>query len=419
MNKLLHGVVEFARQHSPYYRELYSNQPKSGWQFIDLPLTDQASYWQYNTIKDNRVLTGTHTDGMMFKSGGTTGNPKFSFFSRQEWSLTTDALARGLMKNGLTAGDRVANLFYAGELYSSFIVVNDSLAKVPGTVHYPLAGNAPLKDILRTVHDFSINVLFGTPTTILRFVDYIFQQQVRDLCIDKIFFAGETMYEDQRRQVQELWPEVVFRSSTYATVDAGMIAYADTECGFNEHRQFDGYCFLEILDDEGHPVIEPGVEGKIYVTSLIRRLMPLIRYPSGDKGIWLEPLETPGRKFRLLGRSDEGARIGPMTVYVQDIVTVLNSLEGLKWNNFQLIIKHQDKLDKLIIRIQADYNREQATSLSQVLSDKVYAIRPMFADLLAKQLVHPLEIEWITPEQLIINQRTGKITKIVDQRFQV
>lgn len=420
MKREIYNMVEYARTHSPYYRERLQGLPESDWSFDAVPITVQADYWQANSIKHNQVLTGSHADGIMFKSGGTTGNPKFSFYSRTEWEQTTEALAQGLSRNGLETGDRVANLFYAGSLYSSFIAINNALGKLPGIVQYPLAGSADFSDILHILQDFSVNVLIGTPTTILRFAEYVVQQQVNDLVINKLFYAGETMYADQRQFLESLWPGVVFRSSTYASVDGGIIAYADVQCGFNEHRTFEDYCYLEILDGEGCPIQEMGVEGNIVVTNLIRRLMPLIRYPSGDKGMWLEPEGTPGRKFSLLGRSEESVRIGPMSLYVKDIVDGLHCLgEEIKWSNFQMVIVHEEKMDRLILNIQAENLEDsvKAEDMKQRLQKKVYEIRPMFLELLEKQCVHPLKIQWVTAEAFIINKRTGKLPKVVDQRF--
>ena len=418
MDEALRELVVYAAKHSFYYRERLAGLIAQDYEFSKLPLTDQISYWQANTIKENQVLTSVHEDGIIFKSGGTTGNPKFSYYTQQEWAQTTAALAKGLNKNGLGKGDRVANLFYAGELYSSFIAVSDALAKIPGVVQYPLSGSAQFADILHTLQDFSVNVLIGTPTTIMRLAEYVAAQGVRDIGINKIFFAGETMYPDQRKTLLELWPQTVFRSSNYASVDAGVIAYADIDCGFNEHRCFDGYCLLELIDDDGAVIEEEGIEGKIVVTNLIRRLMPLIRYPAGDRGVWLEPKDAPGRKFKLLGRSDEGARIGPMTVYVQDVITALNSLgDSCKWSNFQLLIEHSAKMDRLTIRVQAEDEAKDKAVNGEKLRKAIYDLRPMFGDLLAKNLVHPLEIEWVSQEMMTINKRTGKMPKVLDLRF--
>ncbi len=73
----LESIVSIARSLSPYYKELYADLPETGWKLSDLPLVDQKKFWEYNTVDNNRLLTGEMSDGIIFKSGGTTGNPKF------------------------------------------------------------------------------------------------------------------------------------------------------------------------------------------------------------------------------------------------------------------------------------------------------------------------------------------------------
>lgn len=80
----------------------------------------------------------------MFKTGGTTGTPRFSCYTREEWREFVTAFGAGLVDAGLRPGHRVADLFYAGELYASFLFILDSLAHAPvANVRLPIGGGAP------------------------------------------------------------------------------------------------------------------------------------------------------------------------------------------------------------------------------------------------------------------------------------
>ena len=417
----LKTIIAQAKLLSPFYRKLYLNLPDDGnWKLEDIPLTDQKLYWQHNTVENNQLLTGEMTDGIVYKSGGTTGNPKFSVYSKMEWETMTGMFGLYFGKDQIVKGDRVANLFYVGELYSSFIFLNDSLERcMTDVLLFPVSGAAPVEMIVHTIRDFNINVLLGVPTTILNLADFVVANNIEDFNIEKIYFGGESMYPDQREKLTKIFPGVKILSVGYASVDGGLLGYVDESCGFNEHRVFGDYNIIEIIDEvTGEPIHESGKEGKIYSTNLSRILMPIIRYPVGDNGIWMEPEGTADRKYKILGRSEEGARIGPITFYVEDLLNVIKKFDGrIPITNAQMIIDHFDNKDRLTIRFAvAKVNPELEVFNEEIVGLILYE-RHMIAEEIAKSKIHPIKVEWIPSSELEINKRTGKLKRIIDKRF--
>ena len=43
-------------------------------------------------------------------------------------------------------------------------------------------------------------------------------------------------------------------------------------------------------------------------------------------------------------------------------------------------------------------------------------LKPVIADLASKGLVNPVQVEWIGPEKLEVNGRTGKTRRVIDRR---
>ncbi len=411
-------LVAVARSLSPFYRELYANLP-ADFQLADLPVVEQKPYWEANTVRNNRLLTGPLQDGIVFKSGGTTGDPKFSAFRKTEWQSFTEAFGEALEAGGLKDGERVANIFYAGELYSSFVFVMKSLDHARANcVQFPLSGRADFPMIAHTISDFDIDVLAGVPTTLVNLAEYLRSEGQTLPSLKRILFGGESLYPDQRDTLRQAFPNARAASVGYASVDAGLLGYADLSCGPDEHRAFDRYTHLEILDEETGQVIEEmGRPGKVVVTNLTRLLMPIIRYPAGDRAVWLEPAGTPDRKLKLLGRSEEGARVGPMTLYVEDVLHVLEPFhKELAIANFQMLVTHHDKRDQMTLRIVAHATPEALAQAAERVKSAIYACRPMYADLQQQQLVHPLQVEWVDASALVISPRTGKLKRVLDQR---
>ena len=93
-------IIEYARNNSEYYKELYKDVPKNA-KLSDLPLIDQDDFWKYCDKHGGTVATRKHEDGQIFKSGGTTGDPKYSLYSAEEWQTMCECSGAVLQKGGL------------------------------------------------------------------------------------------------------------------------------------------------------------------------------------------------------------------------------------------------------------------------------------------------------------------------------
>jgi phenylacetate-CoA ligase len=416
----LDAIVATARQLSPFYRDLYAGLPERP-PLERLPVVDQKAFWAANTQRDNRLLTGPMRDGVIFKSGGTTGEPKFSVYSRVEWDAFTAVFGMGLDAGGLSDGDRVANLFYAGDLYSSFVFIMRSLDQArAGTLQLPLSGRADADMIEHVIGDFDVDTLAGVPTTLMNLAAHYIGSGRSAPGVRRLLFGGESLYADQRAILRRAFPNAHAGSVGYASVDAGMLGYADPSCGPDEHRVFSRYTCVELLDEAtGEPIEEEGRVGRVVVTNLTRLLMPILRYPAGDLACWAEPAGAEDRKFRLMGRSEEGARVGPATLYVEDVRQVLRAFrDRLGATDFQMLVDHEDHRDRLTLRVGSEAPVDARRELEVELVEALHAARPMLSDLLGQGMIHPLRIEWVALGALEVNARSGKLKRVIDRRHE-
>ncbi len=419
MKKFLEHV-NFVRMHSPFYKECYRDVA-FGCEDISLyPIVDQKAFWKANENFGEGVLTSKHESGIVFKSGGTSGNPKYSYFSAKEWDDFTRISGEGFKRNGIKKGDRVANLFYSGELYASFIYVTDLIKSADIAVSYPIAGQTEVSTIVEMIKKLKINVIAGVPTSIMNIVSYLQTHKEIELDIDLILFGGESFYDDQLEAIRDTFGDTRAHSILYASVDGGELGYFDAQsCQNGEHRAFDETTIMEIVDEETHEVIqEANRAGILLVTNLTRKLMPLIRYPVGDMAMWVEDEGVKDRKFKLLGRSQEGARIGPATLYAQDIIDILKHFhDDVQILNFQLLVTHDDKKDRAVIKVVPSTKLTNEQELSERIIERLYTQRVMFKELLKNSIIHPITIEWCEADSLERNARTGKLKRILDKRM--
>lgn len=416
------ALAKLAKESSPYFREFYKNVSAFN-SLSDLPIIDQADYWSANTPKNNQVFTADSVAGIAFKSGGTTDNPKFSVYSREEWDAFCSVFGTGMNKAGLKASDRIANLFYVGELYASFIFIMKCVELAPvGALQFPISGSTKPEIILRTMQEFEINLLAGLPTTLMNVAEFYAEHKADypSIGVNKIMFGGESMYPDQRKRLEQIFPGVEIRSIGYASVDAGLIGYSDETCGPDEHRCFGSATILEIVDEDTlEPISEMDKPGKIVLTNLIRSYMPIIRYPVGDRAIWKEAANSDNqdRKYQILGRSEEAARVGPVSVYFEDMRSVLLAMDlPFHVSAFQLLISHDELKDLLTLRLATKSRPENYQQFERQIADRFGKERKMFADAMNDQKIHPLKIEWVDQADLDINPRTGKLRRVIDRR---
>lgn len=411
-------IVAHARRHSAYYRNLYSCLPPDVGQVAALPIVDQNEFWAANTLAGNQLLTGPLEEGIVFKSGGTTGVPKFSAFTREEWDTFTRAFGRGMATRALRAKDRVANLFYAGDLYASFLFIMDSIERAPvAALQLPISGSTAPESVEKHLKDFRVTAIAGVPTTLINLAERFAAQGTTFPHVERLLYGGEALYPDQMPMLKAAFPEAEPLSIGYASVDAGLLGYADASCENGEHLPFLPETILEIVDeDTGAPITKPGVTGKVLITSLTRKLMPILRYPAGDLAAWVEP----GKRFKILGRSEEGARVGPVTVYAEDIRRVLNEVAPSgTFHGFQIVLTHETGRDRLEVRAAvggASRSGDAGYALAQAALGKLHEARPMLAELAEAGKILPTRVTLVAPSELETNARTGKMKQVLDRR---
>ena len=101
-----------------------------------------------------------------------------------------------------------------------------------------------------------------------------------------ILTSAGTLHTFMRQKIEAVFQCKIF--NRYGSREVGDIA---CECAAHAGMHiFTRGCYVEIVDDDGHRLPD-GMEGEILVTSLTNKVMPLVRYAIGDRGI-LSPDET-------------------------------------------------------------------------------------------------------------------------------
>lgn len=407
-------IIAYTRKNSKYYANLYKDLPENV-SLTDLPLIDQDDFWANCDKNGYCVATRPQTDGQIFKSGGTTGDPKYSLYTAEEWETLCECCGAVLARGGLKNGDKIANMFYAGGLYASFLYTYSMLCSAPvKTISYNLSGNIAIEEMVKTILDHKVNCIASVPSILTKIISYIEDNNLSGFAVDTVYFAGETLYPDQRAKICKVFKrDIEFRSVFYSSNDGGAIGYFTKDCGYNEHRVMSDLTLMELIDpDTGEIITEENRPGVVYITSLFKTLVPLIRYPAGDMAEYTEPMGAPDRKFRILGRSNAAARAGYVSLYPQDIGNVLKQC-GIDYYSYQIIVDREDSKDFFLFKIAVP---DITGGDTQKFLNALYKERTLIVDALNDGTLHVPRVEWCKPEDLEYNSRTGKLKVLIDRR---
>lgn len=422
-------LVAHARAECPFYREIYADVPPDP-RLTDLPVIDRTAYWDAHQRDRGNILTGPHRSGIVISSGGTTGAAKLAYYDDSDWDRGIVTTALGLETCGLQTGDRVANLFSVGEMYGSFLGTTSSLKimRSARVLQLPISQLAPNPNIVNLMRSFGVNVLASFPTRLLRFIDYLERENVRDLPVERIIFGGESFLPAQRAAVEAFFPGVDIRSVGYASVDGGMMGVADDSCGPDEHRTANVAGIVEILDEDTHePILEPGRTGYLVFTNLIRRFQPVLRYPAGDLAAWVEPpardarhLTADGARYVLRGRAQQGFRLSFHSFELADLDRVLAPLAGrfgLRHWQYQLDqVGVRDRLTLRLVGRVSPVKAPAATAAVRAALIRAYDNKPDLRQMETSGVIEPVAVAWIGDDELLVNERTGKLRTVVDLR---
>ena len=416
----VYELVRFAREKSPYYRKHYADLPDHVSELSDIPVLDHSSFWAANTglPPENQVITGPLTDGAVFRTGGTTAVPKASYVTREEFREGAQSWAACLVRAGLQPGDRVANMLYGGDLYKGFLDLALALTDGP-TPNFQLSiGVAPLESQAWTLRTYSATVLAAMPTVMCRLADYLIKLDHQIPSVRLILYIGELLHQDQKDLLGRAFPSAQIGPIQYGSVDGGLIGLPEDPPGSTDQNPT---CYIvdtstmimELITDTGELITAEGVRGNIVITNLVRRLMPVIRYPMGDAAEWTD---YSSRKFRLCGRGAVGVRVGPTSYDMESLKQIVAaSLIDEKMNGFQVLLRRANRMDEMVFRIACQpQNTQQSSRKVQGEMDKVHE---EWAKEVAEGFVNPLVIEWISVQELLYNARSGKLREIVDLRL--
>ncbi|MFH1618954.1 MAG: aldehyde dehydrogenase family protein, partial [bacterium] len=411
-------LAEFAAAKSPFYRRHLAKAGKIGSMrdFENLPLLDKGHILA-NTPPDNHdMMTAPLKSGIYFASGGSTGNPKYIFYDTHEYEKTCRMLGYAMEAGGLGENDLAANLFVAGNLWSSWLSVEKALAYTKA-VSVPVGSSLPMETVLEYLEEFRVTAAIGLPSYLLKLAQAAQEAgKNRNISLRRIFYGGEYVGPAMTAYFGKVFPGVMVRSAAYATVDAGVVGFQCECCKGPAHHLFDAEQHMEILDLGTLKPVSRGKTGELVVTCLGKRHMPIIRFRMGDLGRWVDKPCGCGRKepvFEILGRCDDRIHAGGAHIFINDLHNAITRVSGLSFN-FQITVSAKGPMDFLKLRVETGTKDavKNAGLLKKCLLESIRKNCKDLACTLDHGWMDEPEIEILPPGAIERVARTGKIKRV-------
>jgi len=359
----LQALIRWVAQRSPHYRAKFLEHkvdPAGVRDIEDLKFFTYPEEVQRDP--ESFLCAPAH---QVFETSGTTGRPKRAYFSHREIDQLARYEACALYYFGVRPGDRILCTFDQG-FWVTGPVTEATFRKL--NVFGSVAGKLDPADALERITRDHYSILMADPTWLLSLTD-VCRSAGEAPRLKLIYCGGDRLAESTRRYCESIWRCPVLQG--YGTTETGGVFAS--ECMQRNGMHVDAFnLIVEIIEPD-----EDGF-GELVVTTLNRRVMPLLRYRTRDVA-QLIPGRCPcgatvPRISPLRARRDEMVVMGAGNIYPLLLERLVEGIQGWPRSWYAAVVR-EDGRDLLEFRVEA--NGATATpELEQKIRDSIRGQQP-------------------------------------------
>jgi len=255
-------------------------------------------------------------------SSGTTGNPVYTIWGKDDVANITDVTARTMWSFGVRPGDIIQNAFSYG-LWVAGMSTHYAAGKL-GCLVIPIGAQLTNKQI-----DFIVNVgstvLLCTPSYAVHIAEKIAEAGVspENTSLRLGCFGGEGGTENSGTRLKIEKGLGISAYDYYGIAELGPTFASECEEKAGLHWAEDHY-FVEVVNPDTKAPCAEGETGVLVITHLTRQTTPMVRYWTNDVALVVRDRCRCGRTHArspggILGRADDlviykGAKFYPLQV---------------------------------------------------------------------------------------------------------
>lgn len=281
----LAAMIRYARAHTAYYRRAYAGLPENV-RLSELPVLEKEAVRAqlFALLAEGRDPEKTP----LGHTGGSTGQPLAFWYDTEKHERMRAGLMRSFMLSGWNPGERVIFLWGArldttrGGIFAASRI-DDWLAGEE-TLPAHEVSPAQLAHWAARIARARPRLLYGYASVITELARFVLAERIAlPHTLAGVYTTAETLTPAMRETIEAAFGAKVF--DQYGCREVPNIA---CECRLGRMHVFTDLVALE------------SVSGRLYVTSLTNRLMPMIRYALGDCGELLDESCPCGLPFPLM-----------------------------------------------------------------------------------------------------------------------
>lgn len=331
-------TVRFAAAHVPYYRDLFakigfdpellSRDPKY---LGDIPFLTK----EIIRAEGQRLLRDDHADHRSFpaKTGGSTGPSAHIYYDQEaaDWSSAVTRYARAR----IGAGQMRSELHFASKFPETFpwkARMREHVKCISNNrynVFFSTFEASELEEIWQRIRAIRPHLVHGHPSTLYQLALQVEARHGGGDAFNVFESSGELLEKRQRDAIARVFRcKIIDR---YGLAEIGVVAY-QTDPVRPDMLLFDPLAWPETTPVDGSAELsgdENESRGELVVTGLKNRMMPLIRYRTGDV-VTLRETSDGFYINDMMGRVHDVIEIGGQrlpTHYVQDVLDRLGAVK--------------------------------------------------------------------------------------------
>jgi phenylacetate-CoA ligase len=286
----LRALLKYSYANTSYYNSLFNEfglNPNKIKCLDDIkiipPLTKQKIFENFDALKSKTI---PEDRVRLDSTGGSTGTPlKFlrdldCLYERKAQELYFDKKYMGY-----NIGDKVGYFVSASHAKDNYSRIK---AKLRNALCERMLVFSPydidpeyLNEFTNRFFKYKPQIIKCFPNSLVIFAKHLQANSIEIKWVRAISCTGETLHDDQKILFRSVFPNSIIIEK-YASIECGVMACS---CGDDTiMHEFSPGIYMEIIDSEGKNV-QPGGMGKILITDLFSKALPLIRYEIGDLAI--------------------------------------------------------------------------------------------------------------------------------------